>query len=41
MVSSLISANDWLAAAKHRRTVYGLKGSSALPDSRVEDILKQ
>ncbi|KAJ3522601.1 hypothetical protein NM208_g12787 [Fusarium decemcellulare] len=41
MVSGLVSANDWLAAAKHRRTVYGLKGSSALPDSRVEDILKQ
>ncbi|KAM0437904.1 hypothetical protein ACHAPT_002269 [Fusarium lateritium] len=41
MVSGLVSADQWLAAAKHRRTVYGLKGTSAVSDSRVEEILQQ
>lgn len=41
MVSGLVSTDDWLSAAKHRRTVYGLKGTSAVPDSRVENIVKE
>lgn len=41
MSAPKVSTNDWLAAAKHRRTVYGLKGTSAVPDSRVQEILEQ
>lgn len=41
MVSGLITTDQWLAAAKHRRTVYGLKGTSSVPDSRVEEIIQQ
>ncbi|KAF7562938.1 hypothetical protein G7046_g1205 [Stylonectria norvegica] len=41
MVSGLVTTDQWLAAAKHRRTVYGLKGTSSVPDSRVEEIVQQ
>ncbi|KAH0497646.1 hypothetical protein TgHK011_004935 [Trichoderma gracile] len=34
-----VSASQWLAAAKYRRTVYGLKSTSAVLDKRVEEIL--
>lgn len=34
-----VSADQWLAAAKYRRTVYGLKSTSAVSDKRVEQIL--
>ncbi|KAL7941127.1 Nitroreductase-like protein [Trichoderma barbatum] len=34
-----VTADQWLAAAKHRRTVYGLKGTSALSDKRVEQLV--
>lgn len=37
----MITAGQWLAAAKHRRTVYGLKGTSPVPDSRIEEIVKE
>lgn len=36
-----IKTDLWLAGAKHRRTVYGLKGTSHVPDSRIEDIIKE
>ncbi|KAK7408311.1 hypothetical protein QQX98_009513 [Neonectria punicea] len=41
MGSNVITADQWLGAAKHRRTVYGLKGTSSVPDSRVQEILQQ
>ncbi|CAM1508704.1 Fc.00g055520.m01.CDS01 [Cosmosporella sp. VM-42] len=41
MGSGLVTTDQWLAAAKHRRTVYGLKGTSSVPDSRVEEIVQQ
>ncbi|KAK6206095.1 hypothetical protein LQW54_007930 [Pestalotiopsis sp. IQ-011] len=41
MAPSTISADQFLAAAKFRRTVYGLKASSPVPDSRIEEILKE
>lgn len=37
----LVSADQFLAAAKHRRTVYGLKNTSAVSDKRVQDILEE
>ncbi|PSD80422.1 nitroreductase [Acinetobacter baumannii] len=36
-----ITTDQFLAAAKFRRTVYGLKASSPVPDSRIEEILKE
>jgi uncharacterized protein len=36
-----ITTDQFLAAAKHRRTVYGLKASSPIPDSRIEEIIKE
>ena len=39
-MSISISATEWLAAAKHRRTVYPLKGTSKVSDDRVGDIIK-
>ncbi|KAF2995479.1 hypothetical protein E8E14_003577 [Neopestalotiopsis sp. 37M] len=36
-----ITADQFLAAAKYRRTVYGLKASSPVPDARIEEILKE
>ncbi|KAK6073169.1 nitroreductase [Seiridium cupressi] len=41
MSAPKISADQFLAAAKYRRTVYGLKASSPVPDSRVEEIVKE
>lgn len=40
-MSSTISADQFLAAAKHRRTVYGVKNTSAVSDKRVQEILEQ
>ncbi|KKO98469.1 nitroreductase [Trichoderma harzianum] len=34
-----ITADQFLAAAKHRRTVYGLKSTSAVSDERVKQIV--
>lgn len=39
--STFVSTDDWLNAASHRRTVYGLKGTSSIPDDRVEEIIKK
>lgn len=36
-----ITTDQWLAAARHRRSVYGLKDTSHVPDSRIEEIVKQ
>lgn len=41
MSTPTISADQWLAAAKYRRTVYGLKDTSPVPDSRIEEIIKE
>jgi predicted oxidoreductase (fatty acid repression mutant protein) len=41
MPSPEVKTDQWLAAAKHRRTVYGLAGTSPVPDSRIEDIVKE
>lgn len=36
-----ISTDQFLAAAKHRRTVYGLKKQSTVSDNRVREIIEQ
>jgi uncharacterized protein len=36
-----ISAEQWLAAGKHRRSVYPLKDTSSVPDDRVAEIIKE
>jgi predicted oxidoreductase (fatty acid repression mutant protein) len=41
MSSTTISTDQFLAAAKFRRTVYALKATSPVPDSRIEDIVKE
>lgn len=41
MPSTVVKTDLWLAAAKHRRTVYGLKDTSPVPDGRIEDIVKE
>lgn len=41
MSAPKVSTNDWLAAAKYRRTVYGLKGTSKVSDSRVQEIVEE
>ncbi|KAH7141335.1 hypothetical protein B0J13DRAFT_526576 [Dactylonectria estremocensis] len=41
MVSGPVTIDHWLAATKHRRTIHGLKGTSPISDSRVEDIVEQ
>lgn len=38
---TLITSDQWLAAAKHRRTVYGLKGTSQVSDQKVQSIVEQ
>lgn len=38
-MASTITTDQFLAAAKQRRTVYGLKATSPVPDSRIEEIL--
>ncbi|KAM3560109.1 hypothetical protein MY1884_000829 [Beauveria asiatica] len=40
MSAPKVSTNDWLAAAKYRRSVYGLKNTSKVPDSRVKEIVQ-
>lgn len=41
MSPSTVTAAQWLEAAKHRRTVYGLKDTSPVPDSRIQEIITQ
>lgn len=41
MSAPKVSTNDWLAAAKYRRSVYGLKSTSKVPDSRVKEIVEE
>ena len=36
-----VSTEQFLAAAKYRRTVYGLKGTSSVSDARIEEIVKE
>ena len=36
-----IGADQWLAAAAHRRTVYPLKDTSSVSDDRVKNIIEQ
>ncbi|KAL7911029.1 Nitroreductase-like protein [Trichoderma velutinum] len=40
-MSGKISAEQWLAAAKYRRSVYPLRDTSAVSDDRVADIVKE
>ncbi|KAG5979460.1 hypothetical protein E4U55_005152 [Claviceps digitariae] len=39
--NSPITSDLWLAAARHRRTVYGLKGTSQVSDQKVQSIIEQ
>ncbi|KAJ4267514.1 putative nitroreductase [Fusarium torreyae] len=41
MSSPKVTTDQWLAAAKYRRTVYGLKDTSPVPDSRIEEIVRE
>lgn len=41
MGSQNVSADQWLTAASHRRTVYGLKSTSAVSDKGVQQILEK
>lgn len=41
MSAPKVSTNDWLAAAKYRRSVYGLRGTSKVSDSRVKEIVEE
>ncbi|KAH7374587.1 Nitroreductase-like protein [Plectosphaerella cucumerina] len=38
-MSPSITADQWLAAAKHRRSVYGLKDTSHVSDERIQEII--
>lgn len=40
-MADLVSSTQWLAAAKHRRTVYPLKNTSAVSDERVAKIIEE
>lgn len=40
-MASNITTDQFLAAAKYRRTVYALKPSSPVSDSRIEEVLKE
>lgn len=40
MATPDITTDQFLAAARYRRTVYGLKDTSHVPDSRIEEIVK-
>ncbi|KAK2594960.1 putative nitroreductase [Conoideocrella luteorostrata] len=40
-MSDRVSATQWLAAAKHRRSVYPLKNTSAVSDDRAAEIIKE
>lgn len=37
----MISTDQWLAAAKHRRSIYTLTKTSSTSDTRIEEILQQ
>lgn len=39
--STTITADQFLDAAAYRRTVYGLKDTSPIPDSRIEEIVQK
>lgn len=41
MPSTQFNTDQWLAAAKYRRTIYGLRDTSPVPDSRIEQIVKE
>ncbi|RFU26258.1 hypothetical protein B7463_g10082, partial [Scytalidium lignicola] len=41
MSAPKITTDQWLAAAKYRRSVYGLKDTSPVPDSRIEEIINE
>ena len=41
MSAPQINTDQWLQAAKYRRTVYGLKDTSAVSDSRIEEIVSE
>ncbi|KAM0315331.1 hypothetical protein ACHAPQ_011611 [Fusarium lateritium] len=41
MTAPKVTADQWLAGAKYRRTIYGLKGTSHVPDSRIEEIVRE
>ena len=41
MPATEYNTDKWLAAAKYRRTIYGLKDTSPVPDSRIEEIIKE
>ncbi|KAF4966330.1 hypothetical protein FSARC_5958 [Fusarium sarcochroum] len=41
MSSPKVTTDQWLAAAKYRRTVYGLKDTSHITDSRIEEIVRE
>ncbi|QKX61815.1 uncharacterized protein TRUGW13939_08971 [Talaromyces rugulosus] len=41
MTPKIISTDQWLVAAKLRRSVYNLTGTSSVSDSRIENILQQ
>ncbi|RSL52538.1 hypothetical protein CEP54_010849 [Fusarium duplospermum] len=40
-MSPSITADQFLAAGKHRRTVYGLKDTSPVSDDRIENIITE
>ncbi|KAF3074029.1 putative nitroreductase HBN1 [Trichoderma lentiforme] len=40
-MSPRITTDQWLAAAKYRRSVYDLKDTSPVPDSRIEEIVTE
>lgn len=40
-MSPTITADQWLEAAKHRRSVYGLKDTSHVSDARIEKIITE
>ena len=41
MPSKIASTDDWLAAAAYRRTIYELKDTASVQDSRIQNILQQ
>ena len=41
MASAPLTADQFLAAASHRRSVYGLQGTSKLSDAQVQRIIEQ
>ncbi|KAG5926665.1 hypothetical protein E4U42_003057 [Claviceps africana] len=39
--NNLVTSEQWLAAARHRRTVYGIAGTSQVSDQKVQSIIEQ